>query len=111
MRYVQLEAGLPVLTIVGTSWEDKLKEKFGEWDAPSADLLNSDEFQATFSETVDMRIEFYKQLNSKEQTTFYRGYTTPNSGKGPRALQKAKMESEATNLAGPRLENGDYYSE
>ena len=116
--YVVLEAGLPFISNIGENWSDAILLKYDDgFRVPSATEIESEEYQKLFVEATDKRIDEYKKKRDaaekeKEGSGYlFSGYTMPNWTKnGPKALLKAKQESETKNNVGPRMENGDFYS-
>jgi RHS repeat-associated protein len=69
----------------------------------------SESFDEDFSKAVDARIEFYKEQEKYEGLKAPRGYIQPNSGQEALALKKVIRESDQS-LVGPRLSNGDFFT-
>ncbi|QQR97184.1 MAG: hypothetical protein IPK18_09870 [Sphingobacteriales bacterium] len=73
----------------------------------------TEKFDKDFTEAVNTRIDYYRKIEEKTGTKELPSYTQDNSGTVARAIKKVVIESIANdeNLQGPRLDNGDYYSE
>jgi len=63
--------------------EDLLNINGSRFDNPTNEQVQSGEFDKLFSESVDKRIEHFKGKGEA-----YKGYTTPNSGEGAKALKE-----------------------
>jgi RHS repeat-associated protein len=69
-------------------------------------------FDADFNKAVDNRISFYLNRQKNEGVSAPKTYIQPNSRAGALALKRLVREVYANdNLVGPRLPNGDFYSE
>jgi RHS repeat-associated protein len=68
-------------------------------------------FDIDFNKAVDARINFYKTRQRDEGAVAPKGYIQKNSGVGALALKKLIREVNADqNMVGPRLSNGDFYT-
>jgi hypothetical protein len=97
---------------VGTPWDQGIGFNYVDDDLNLNESVLSSDFDQDFSNAVDARISFYKGRNKENNQVGSTGsYTQANSGKSALALKKVVREASASsaNLAGPRLQNGDYY--
>ena len=93
-------------------WDEGLGFKYVDNDLNFDESVLTKEFDKDFNSVVDNRIEFYKarEKNTGAEAPF--SYIQKNSGKGAKALKKVVREAGANkmNIVGPRLPNGDFYS-
>jgi hypothetical protein len=100
---------------MGLEWSDGTQDaKFldKKTSTYNESVLGKD-FDTFFDESVEKRIVFYKNREINDGIKAPDTYVQPNSHKSPIALKtaiKLVMENNAQNLTGPRLENGNYYS-
>jgi len=73
---------------------------------PSSGQMESNDFLSDFSNLTTFRYE-----TNKDNSNLPPSYRAAPSNTAPNSLIKAVSEANASNLAGPRLENGDYYGE
>ena len=73
---------------------------------PSREQMESTDFLGDFSSLITFRYE-----TNKDNSNLPPSYRAAPSNTAPNSLTKAVTEASASNLAGPRLENGDYYGE
>jgi len=92
---------------MGNSWDDGIIFEFGDKNGNFNESVLSESFDRRFNETVESRIDFYK--NSRVNSP--KGYIQANSGVGALALKKLMREviAKKIGIEGPRLSNGDFY--
>jgi len=99
--------------ISGAWWDQNIPLNYTDKDFVFDERVLTKAFDEDFNKAVDARIEFYKGPRAEEAGSPGPGtYIQSNSGKGALALKKVFREANANenNLVGPRLPNGDYYS-
>ena len=86
-QYVAVEADLPLggmLSEQSDTWAEEILKINGDaWTNPTNEQVQSEDYSTKFSKSVDNRIEYFK-----EKGEVYKGYTTPNSGDKPKAIQE-----------------------
>jgi hypothetical protein len=90
---------------------DDVLSEMGLYDEdvePNSEQMSSEEYQSLYGELVQKRYEKYK-----DNPTAPSSYKSKPGEQQPTTLIKATREAEANeqNLAGPRLDNGDYYTD
>ena len=88
-EYVANEAGfvtggMLVLQSMEGGWAEDISNINGSYSKnPTNEQVQSEEYNKLFNEAVNKRIDFYKT-----QGDDYKGYTTPNSNKQPKAIRE-----------------------
>ncbi len=90
-------------------WMRPLLNEYGFFQTPDPEEVQSETFNDLFQGAVEERIEYYEGQN-EQFNDFFKHYTTEKSDTKPKAIIKAVTESDQS-LTGPRLENGDFYSQ
>ena len=81
-----------------------------ETKSPNIDYIESNEFNEAYVKALDLRVDFYSK-RSKDESFEMPTYTaTPDKTVKPKALGKVIKESKSDELYGPRLPNGDFFS-
>jgi len=95
------------------AWDQGIVLDYTDPEFNYTDEVFTSVFDNSFSSAVDSRIKYYKKLASSGERSLDPTYTQANSGQNALALKKAQREARANelNLVGPRLQNGDFYSE
>ena len=94
---------------VDPDWSNKIISTYGVYTVPSGEDVISKDYSIIFAETVEERIKYYK-ANQKENGTDFSGYTRDASSIQPKAIIKVISETDSEQEIGPRLPNGDFYS-
>jgi hypothetical protein len=91
-------------------WDQGIGYEYIDDNMTFDEKVLTEAFGVDFEKAVNSRIDFYKKREKEDGAKAPAGYVQKNSGKGAMALSKAVREAAAEDLAGPRLSNGDYYS-
>ncbi len=89
-------------------WLSPIIDEYGLGIVPNTNEVESAQYNELFQSTVAQRINFYEEQNKKFDD-FFKSYTTEKSETEPKAIIKTIKESDDS-LVGPRLENGDFFS-
>lgn len=103
------EAGLPMPEQGGTAeFMDNMNNQY-DYNNPTSTQMMSNQFQSQYKLGVQQFVDYWKKAVPDPKT--FAGYKKTPSADGPNAVVKVQKEAESSNLAGPRLENGNYYTE
>jgi len=97
---------------MGNGWDQGIGFEYVDDNLIFNETVLTEDFDKDFNMAVDARIGFYNNREKVDGATAPRTYIQKNSGVGALALKKIVREASANdnNLVGPRLPNGDYYS-
>ena len=97
---------------LGNAWDQGIGFEYVDDNLVFNESVLTADFDKDFNKAVDARIEYYKNREKEFGAEAPATYVQKNSGVGALALKKVVREARATesNLSGPRLPNGDYYS-
>jgi len=84
-----------------------------DYEVPTYNDVSSDKYNKLFQDAGKKRLDAYTKEFTIDNPDYVapKSYTNPMMNIKANAVIKTKKEAEAESLPGPRLDNGDYYSE